>query len=122
SSPAWPPSEPPSRPPTTASWNWTPRRSSRCELRTRASIGHIHPCGRVRMPSRVVLSYGQLSADSDSRGPRSCESEGGNRPMGALLDLSFSRFIAPTIAKIVYVLAMIGIAITYVVFVVTAFQ
>lgn len=42
--------------------------------------------------------------------------------MGALFDLSFKKFIAPTIAKIVYVLAMIGIAITYLVFVVSAFN
>lgn len=42
--------------------------------------------------------------------------------MGALFDLSFKRYIAPTIAKIVYVLAMIGIAITYLIFVVSAFD
>jgi uncharacterized membrane protein YgcG len=40
----------------------------------------------------------------------------------ALFDLSFQRFIAPSIAKVVYVLAMIGIALIYLLFVVRAFD
>lgn len=42
--------------------------------------------------------------------------------MGALFDLTFKKFVAPTIAKIVYVLAMIVIAISYLTFVISAFN
>ncbi|SNR76591.1 protein of unknown function [Haloechinothrix alba] len=41
--------------------------------------------------------------------------------MGALFDFSFSRFVAPTIAKIVYILAMIAIALGYIGAVIGAF-
>lgn len=42
--------------------------------------------------------------------------------MGALFNLSFDKFIAPTVAKIVYVLAMIGIVIGYLGFVAAGFN
>lgn len=42
--------------------------------------------------------------------------------MKALFDLSFTSFIAPSIAKIVYILIMILIAVAYVISVVVAFQ
>lgn len=41
--------------------------------------------------------------------------------MKALFDLSFTKFIAPSIAKIVYILIMILIAVVYIAFVVAAF-
>ncbi|MDJ0358009.1 DUF4282 domain-containing protein [Paenarthrobacter sp. PH39-S1] len=37
-------------------------------------------------------------------------------------DLSFDRYIAPTVAKIVYILAMVGIGLSYVIFVIAAFN
>jgi len=42
--------------------------------------------------------------------------------MKSLFDLSFNRFIAPTVAKVVYVLVMIVIALFYILFVVTSFR
>lgn len=42
--------------------------------------------------------------------------------MGALFDLSFKKFVAPLVAKVVYILAMIGIVIAYLAWVVIAFQ
>lgn len=42
--------------------------------------------------------------------------------MKALFDLSFTRFIAPSIAKIVYILIMVLIAVGYLIVVVAAFQ
>jgi hypothetical protein len=39
---------------------------------------------------------------------------------GALFDFSFSYFVTPTIIKILYVLGLIGIAMTYLVFIVVA--
>ncbi len=42
--------------------------------------------------------------------------------MKSLFDLSFNRYIAPTVAKIVYILAMVGIGLGYVIFVVIAFN
>lgn len=42
--------------------------------------------------------------------------------MGALFNLSFDKFVAPTVAKIIYVLAMIGIAVTYVSMVAAGFN
>jgi hypothetical protein len=40
----------------------------------------------------------------------------------ALFDLSFTRFVSTSIAKIVYVLVMIGLAVLYVVLVAAAFM
>ncbi|KNC20279.1 hypothetical protein AC792_01510 [Arthrobacter sp. RIT-PI-e] len=42
--------------------------------------------------------------------------------MKALFDFSFTTFVAPSIAKIVYLLVMAVIAVSYLLFVVTAFQ
>lgn len=42
--------------------------------------------------------------------------------MKALFDLSFTKFIAPSIAKIVYLLVMVVVAISYLLFVVVSFQ
>lgn len=42
--------------------------------------------------------------------------------MKALFDFSFTTFIAPSIAKIVYLLVMVVIAISYLLFVVVSFQ
>ncbi len=42
--------------------------------------------------------------------------------MKSLFDLSFDRYIAPTVAKIVYILAMVGIGLSYVIFVIAAFN
>ena len=42
--------------------------------------------------------------------------------MKALFDFSFTTFVAPSIAKIVYLLVMAVIAVSYLIFVVTAFQ
>lgn len=42
--------------------------------------------------------------------------------MKALFDFSFTSFIAPSIAKIVYLLVMVIIAVTYLLFVVVSFQ
>jgi hypothetical protein len=42
--------------------------------------------------------------------------------MKALFDFSFTTFIAPSIAKIVYLLVMAVIAVSYLLFVVVAFQ
>jgi uncharacterized membrane protein len=41
--------------------------------------------------------------------------------MKSLFDLSFTRFVSPSIAKVVYVLVMIGLGIMYLTFVVSAF-
>lgn len=41
--------------------------------------------------------------------------------MKALFDLSFTRFVSPSIAKVVYVLVMIGLAVLYLVVVVASF-
>ena len=49
---------------------------------------------------------------------------GGHKYWGTmknLFDLSFTRFVSPSIAKIVYILIMIGLAVTYLVFVIAAF-
>lgn len=42
--------------------------------------------------------------------------------MLALFDLSFKKFVSPTIAKIVYILVMIGIAVGYLGMVIAAFN
>lgn len=42
--------------------------------------------------------------------------------MLALFDISFKKFIAPTIAKIIYVLVMIGIALGYLAATIAAFS
>lgn len=42
--------------------------------------------------------------------------------MKALFDLSFDKFVAPLVAKIIYVLVLIAVAIGYLAFVVTSFQ
>lgn len=42
--------------------------------------------------------------------------------MGALFDLSFTKFVTPTIAKIVYIVGAVLIALSYIVFVVVAFD
>lgn len=42
--------------------------------------------------------------------------------MKSLFDLSFNRYIAPTVAKIVYVLVMVVIALSYLFFVVSSFR
>jgi hypothetical protein len=42
--------------------------------------------------------------------------------MKARFDFSFTNFVAPSIAKIVYLLVMVVIAISYLLFVITAFQ
>lgn len=42
--------------------------------------------------------------------------------MKALFDLSFTQFIAPSIARIVYLLILAAVAVAYLVFVVAAFQ
>ncbi|THJ66768.1 DUF4282 domain-containing protein [Arthrobacter echini] len=42
--------------------------------------------------------------------------------MKALFDISFTRFIAPSIAKIVYLLVMVVIGISYFTFVILSFQ
>jgi Domain of unknown function (DUF4282) len=54
---------------------------------------------------------------------------GGNTPAGgdggffaALFDFSFSKFVTPKIVKLVYVLATIGLGLTYLLFVVGAFS
>ncbi|MHC6594806.1 DUF4282 domain-containing protein [Arthrobacter sp. C152] len=41
--------------------------------------------------------------------------------MKNLFDLSFTRFVSPSIARIVYILIMIGLAVTYLFFVIAAF-
>jgi uncharacterized membrane protein len=41
--------------------------------------------------------------------------------MKSLFDLSFTRFVSPSIAKVVYVLVMIALGIMYLMFVVSAF-
>ncbi|CAM3174110.1 hypothetical protein PSET11_00814 [Arthrobacter ulcerisalmonis] len=41
--------------------------------------------------------------------------------MKNLFDLSFTKFISPSIAKIVYILIMVGLGVTYLIFVITAF-
>jgi hypothetical protein len=53
---------------------------------------------------------------------------GGNQPAGgdggffaALFDFSFSQFVTPKIVKLVYVLATIAIALTYLVLVIASF-
>lgn len=42
--------------------------------------------------------------------------------MLSLFDLSFKKFVTPTVAKIVYILAMIFIAVSYIGFTVAAFN
>lgn len=42
--------------------------------------------------------------------------------MGALFDLSFTKFISPTIAKIVYIVGAVLIVVAYLTFVVSAFN
>lgn len=42
--------------------------------------------------------------------------------MKSLFDLSFNRYIAPTVAKIVYILAMVIIALGYLIFVISSFR
>jgi Domain of unknown function (DUF4282) len=41
---------------------------------------------------------------------------------GALFDFSFNSFVTPKIVKIVYILATVGLALVYLLFVVTAFS
>ncbi len=42
--------------------------------------------------------------------------------MKSLFDLSFNRYIAPTVAKVVYILVMVVIALSYLFFVVASFR
>lgn len=41
---------------------------------------------------------------------------------GALFDFSFDHFVTPSIIRVVYVLGLIGIALTYFMFVIISFQ
>ncbi len=76
------------------------------------------PPGSGPPPLAGPAGYGMPSYPADGNAPAG--DEGGF--FAALFDFSFSKFVTPKIVKLVYVLATIGLGLTYLLFVVGAFS
>jgi Domain of unknown function (DUF4282) len=76
------------------------------------------PPGSGPPPMSGPAGYGMPSYPSDGDTP--ADGDGGF--FAALFDFSFSKFVTPKIVKLVYVLATIGLGLSYLLFVVGAFS
>lgn len=67
-------------------------------------------------------SPGQPQYPGGTGGPPPAWKPHENRFFGALFDFSFSHFVTPSIIRVLYVLGLIGIALTYLSFIIYAFM